>query len=67
MKKYFFSVVLIMLSIGCFIAYNLIGSEVLPDGTLLEPFFLIPIGYLFAFIAIISAAIIYIKSKAFKS
>jgi hypothetical protein len=67
MKKYFFSVVLIMLSIGCFIAYNLIGSEVLPDGTLSEPFFLIPIGFLFAIIAVTLALIIYIKSKDFKS
>lgn len=31
----------------CFISYHIIGAEVLPDGTLVEPFALIPIGYLF--------------------
>ncbi|SKC76887.1 DUF3955 domain-containing protein [Maledivibacter halophilus] len=67
MKKYLFSIVLTVISISCFIVFNLIGSEVLSDGTLSEPFFLIPIGYLFAIIAVISAVIIYIKSKAFKS
>ncbi|MGF7059601.1 DUF3955 domain-containing protein [Brassicibacter mesophilus] len=67
MKKYLFSIILTVISIGCFIVFKLIGSEVLPDGALSEPFFLIPIGFLFAIIAIISAGIIYIKSKALKS
>ncbi len=31
----------------CFISYHIIGAEVLPDGTLAEPFALLPIGYLF--------------------
>ena len=38
----------------CFIAFNVIGSKVLPDGTLVEPFGLIPIGYLFVLVFIIS-------------
>lgn len=67
MKKYLFSIVSMIISIGCFIAFNLIGSEVLSGGTLSEPFFLIPIGFLFAIIAVILAVIINIKSKAFKS
>ena len=38
----------------CFIAYNVIGSKVLPDGRLVEPFALIPIGYIFILMFIIS-------------
>lgn len=42
------------ITIICFAAFNIIGSEVLADGTLKEPFFLIPIGFLFALFAILS-------------
>ncbi len=41
-------------AIICFISYYIIGAKVLPDGTLVEPFALIPIGYLFVFVFIIS-------------
>ncbi|MBU5312699.1 DUF3955 domain-containing protein [Tissierella carlieri] len=41
-------------AIICFITYNVIGAKILPDGTLVEPFALIPIGYLFVFVFIIS-------------
>ena len=41
-------------TIICPIAFNIIGSEVLPDGTLVEPFYLIPLMYLFLIISIIS-------------
>ncbi len=41
-------------AIICFIAYNVIGAKVLPDGTLVEPFALIPIGYIFVLVFIIS-------------
>ncbi|MBE6058833.1 MAG: DUF3955 domain-containing protein [Clostridium sulfidigenes] len=40
-----------------------ISSVVNRNATLSEPFFLIPIGFLFAGIAIISAIIIYVVSK----
>lgn len=39
--------------VGCGLAYNMIGSEIAADGTLVEPFFLIPIGYLALFVGII--------------
>ena len=32
--------------IGCAIAFEVIGSSVADDGTLVEPFFLIPIAWL---------------------
>ncbi|MGO5051787.1 DUF3955 domain-containing protein [Lachnospiraceae bacterium LCP25S3_G4] len=47
----------ILATVSCVIAFNVIGSEVLADGTLVEPFALIPLGYLFLFIAIIDAMI----------
>lgn len=53
MKKYLLTLISFIIGIGCFVAFNIIGSEVAPDGTLVEPFFLIPIGYLFFFIGII--------------
>ena len=45
MKKYLLNLIPFILTALCFVAYNLIGSEVLPDGTLSEPFFLIPISW----------------------
>ncbi|WP_312648542.1 DUF3955 domain-containing protein [Aminipila sp.] len=41
-------------AIICFVSYNIIGAKLLPDGTLVEPFALIPIGYLFILFFIIS-------------
>lgn len=57
MKKYLISLISLIISLGCIVAYGIIGSEVAPDGTLVEPFFLIPMAWLFAFIAVISALI----------
>ena len=37
----------------CLLAYQLIGSELAPDGTLLESFYLIPMGYSFLGIGIL--------------
>lgn len=53
-------------AIICFIAYNVIGSEVLPDGTLVEPFALIPIGYIFILMFIISLICYFIFLKKHK-
>jgi hypothetical protein len=53
MKKYALNLIPFIIGIGCLVAYNIIGSEVLPNGTLVEPFFLIPLFYLFIFIGII--------------
>ncbi|MEI8360806.1 MAG: DUF3955 domain-containing protein [bacterium] len=41
------------LSIGCILNYSLIGSHVDKNGTLVEPFFLITLSWLFFFIGII--------------
>lgn len=66
-KKYLLASTPIFLGIICAIAYTIIGSRVEPDGTLVEPFFLIPLAYLFIFSGIIlillMATISMIKSK----
>ena len=54
-------------AIICFIAYNIIGAEVLPDGTLVEPFALIPIGYIFILVFIISLICNFIFLKKHKT
>ena len=57
MKKYILSMIPLILAMGCVIAYNIIGSEVAADGTLIEPFFLIPIGYIFVLVSMVSLII----------
>jgi len=47
MKKiYLFAIISFSLGIGCLVAFKIIGSEITADGTLVEPFALIPIGWL---------------------
>jgi hypothetical protein len=40
------AIALMLAGIGCAIAFEVIGSSVADDGTLVEPFFLIPIAWL---------------------
>ena len=40
------AIALITAGLGCFVAFSVIGSEVAEDGTLVEPFFLIPVAWL---------------------
>ena len=40
------AIVLIVAGLGFFAAFSVIGSEVAEDGTLVEPFFLIPVAWL---------------------
>ena len=53
-KKYLLASTPIFLGVVCLIINSMIGSKVAPDGTLEEPFFLIPLSYLFVFVGIIS-------------
>lgn len=57
MKKNLLTLISFIIGFGCFASFSIIGSEVAPDGTLIEPFFLIPIGYLFIAIGIITSII----------
>ncbi|MBE7106758.1 DUF3955 domain-containing protein [Bacillus cereus] len=54
MKKYILSLIPLILGVGCLVSFNTIGSKVATDGTLVEPFYLLPIGYLFISISVIS-------------
>ncbi|WP_336634857.1 DUF3955 domain-containing protein [Lysinibacillus fusiformis] len=53
MKKYIFASMPILLGVLSFLIFMVKGSNVAPDGTLEEPFFLIPIGFLLIFIGFI--------------
>lgn len=54
MKKYILSLIPFILGVGCLVSFNMIESKVAADGTLVEPFYLLPIGYLLVAISIIS-------------
>ncbi|WP_304341526.1 DUF3955 domain-containing protein [Metaclostridioides mangenotii] len=66
-KKYLLASMPIILGFLCLIIKGLIGSKLAPDGTLIEPFFLIPIGYLFILGGIISLVITAFTSKSKKN
>ncbi|HHD2753600.1 TPA: DUF3955 domain-containing protein [Clostridium perfringens] len=57
MKKYILNSIPFLIVVICIIAFNIIGSEVLPDGRLVEPFFLIPIAYLALFVGILNIGV----------
>lgn len=61
-NKYLVASTPILLGIVCLIIYSMIGSRVEPDGTLTEPFFLIPLSYLLFFSGVISLLFVAIIS-----
>ncbi|SDO72024.1 DUF3955 domain-containing protein [Clostridium gasigenes] len=67
MKKYILALIPFIIGVGCFITFSIIGSEVAADGTLVEPFFLVPIGYLFLAISIIIAIVVRISAFYFNT
>lgn len=62
MKKYLLSIISFFISIVCILSYNVIGSSVAPDGTLIEPFYLIPMSWLFLIIGLASLIIVFVVS-----
>lgn len=66
MKKYFLSLISIIIAVGCIVSYNVIGSKIAPDGTLIEPFFLIPMFWIFMVVGIISGLVIFLVSHSGK-
>ncbi|OOR05852.1 group-specific protein [Bacillus cereus] len=65
-KKYLLASTPIFLGFIFMISYFIIGSRVELDGTLVEPFLLIPLSYLFVFsgiIALLFVAIIFSFQK----
>ena len=57
------AIALMLGALGCIIAFNVIGSEVTEDGTLVEPFFLIPIAWLLFVTGGILAIATFIKGR----
>jgi hypothetical protein len=47
------AIALMLGAFGCAIAFEAVGSEVTEDGTLVEPFFLIPIAWLLFITAVV--------------
>ncbi|MEQ6049208.1 DUF3955 domain-containing protein [Lysinibacillus capsici] len=62
MKKYIFASMPIILGVLSFLIFMVKGSNVALDGTLEEPFFLIPIGFLLLFIGFICVVGVALKS-----
>jgi len=58
--KYKIAITFLVLGILCFLSFLLIGSETDENGILIEPFFLIPIGWLFLFLGFFSFLLILI-------
>ncbi|MBU3087138.1 DUF3955 domain-containing protein [Clostridium gasigenes] len=67
MKKYILALIPFIIGVVCFITFEIIGSEVAADGTLVEPFFLIPIGFLFLAISVIIAIVVRISAFYFNT
>ena len=40
------AIALMIAGLGCMVAFSIIGSSVAENGTLVEPFFLIPVAWL---------------------
>lgn len=59
MKKYIFSLIIFVVGLSFIAAFIIVGSQVLEDGTVIEPFFLLPIGWLFIGISVILSIIIF--------
>jgi hypothetical protein len=57
------AIVLILSSFACIVAFEVIGSSVNYDGTLVEPFFLIPIAWLLFVVGGILAIATFIKGR----
>ncbi|MFU1794343.1 DUF3955 domain-containing protein [Paenibacillus azoreducens] len=51
--KYLPALLLFIVGIGYLIAHSITGAQIGSDGILIEPFFLLPVGYLLAALGII--------------
>jgi Na+-transporting NADH:ubiquinone oxidoreductase subunit NqrB len=57
------AIVLVLSSLACVVAFEIIGSSVNEDGTLVEPFFLIPIAWLLFVTGVILGIATFIKGR----
>ncbi|MEK4745104.1 MULTISPECIES: DUF3955 domain-containing protein [unclassified Bacillus (in: firmicutes)] len=61
MKKYMLSLLPLIAGIGCLVSFNMMGSKVAADGTIVEPFYLLPMGYSLLAIGVIGLGVNVIK------
>ena len=61
MKKHLLPITLLSLSTLSFFTFTLIGSHIDENGFLIEPFFLIPVGWLLFLLALVSEIIVIIR------
>jgi hypothetical protein len=57
------AIALILSGLACVVAFEVIGSSVNEDGTLVEPFFLIPIAWLLFLSGVVLAFATFIKGR----
>ena len=57
------AIALILSGLACVVAFEVIGSSVDEDGTLIEPFFLIPIAWLLFLSGVVLALATFIKGR----
>lgn len=62
MKRYIPTLILLVIDVICVVIFNL-NSKVLEDGTLSEPFFLIPLMWLITLVAVIIAIVAFVKNR----
>lgn len=67
MRKYLISILTFVSGSICLILFKLIGSRVSAEGTLVEPFFLVPVGYVFIAIAVVAAIVAALKKPYFNN
>ncbi|ELR67903.1 hypothetical protein C942_00211 [Photobacterium marinum] len=63
MKKYRLSIVLLLLSMVCYVAFQITGSYIDETGILVEPFALIPLFWLLLLFAFVTFAFQYLKGR----
>ena len=63
MKKYTIAIVFLILSIITYATYHIIGQNIAEDGTLKEPFILIPLTYSFFGISLVSFIVVLSKNQ----
>lgn len=62
MKRYIPTLILLVIDVICVVIFNL-NSKVLEDGTLSEPFFLIPLMWFITLVAVIMAIVAFVKNR----
>lgn len=66
MKKYLLSLISFGIAIVCIVAYSIMGISISTNGTISEPFFLLPLSYLFALVGLISTIVVQAKRLSCK-